>query len=642
MQGYMLRYQLDRTLDANNTSLSRCPSINPSEQSVTFVSTQGSTIKTRPPIKDQEAPRRATPPATISVITPILGNPPSNGPPKVHMPTFKPSSDECPGYGPPAARNTRPMDNPSDIHSIMSRSSASSSHARSRRSQPTTRHPFATNSSVSHHRHLDDYGATDDIRRYIPRNEIDHESFSDRTRILPRQALNVRVTWNGDALKWQQFKFNIEGWLYQSGLSYTLSPRFQRSYAKGGWPTARAYALPNICGKQFAHDQSVFYGALRTACRDCRPGARYFLEFCDPPDGLAVWLKFLGTFDHRDCLDTKIQVYQRQADAMWHTNFPGGLEGFLEHTANAHAQMDRADPTFLLHSKSTDYQLINTVKNRLAGYDSSGMIYSIADAHKDKTFDAFMLAILKWRNFEDAHHLTTAISKAKHTHTDPEVHDPTSAAFAAYGQPRGIYHMDSHSFNALKAVNPILAAQWVTERNNLLGNKPNPDLTQPPDNTPRLPSDNYPGKPKPVINPGLIPSQYNRTQANVAAIIPQAEIAEPSNALNATVDIPPPDTDPATAFIHAVQSSYPEHQWSDTLRQAYNTMLELQLSDEDSDSLTYAHHASSTTTNAHCQSRVFAGHAAVQLRPGWHFSTTDGGGRYHDSRNRLDLPRILP
>ena len=200
--------------------------------------------------------------------------------------------------------------------------------------------------------------------------------------------------------------------------------------------------------------------------------------------------------------------------------------------------------------------------------------------------------------------------------------------------------MDSHSFNALKAVNPVLAAQWVTKRNNLLGNKPT-EFTPAPENTPRLPSDNYPGKPKLTINPGLIPYQYNRTQANVAAVIPHAEIVE-SNALNATVDIPPPDTDPATAFIHAVQSSYPEHQWSDTLRQAYNTMIELQLSDEDSDSLTYAHHASSTTTNVHCQSRVFAGHVAVQLRPGWHFSTTDGGCRYHDSRNRLDFPRVLP
>ncbi len=278
MQGPMLRFQLDRTLDAHSTSLSRCPSTTPSEQSVTFVSTQGSTIKTRPTNTEHAIAPRTTPPTTISVITPILGNPPHSSQPKIHMPTFHTPSDECPGYGPPAQRNTRSTDIHEDGISIASRSSRSSSNARSHSSKPSThRNPFATKSSVSHHRHIDDYGATEDLRRYIPRNEIDHESFSDHTRILPRQALNVRVTWNGDTLKWQQFKFNIEGWLYQSGLSYTLSPRFQRSYAKGGWPTARAYALPNICGKQFAHDQSVFYGALRTACRDCRPGARYFL-----------------------------------------------------------------------------------------------------------------------------------------------------------------------------------------------------------------------------------------------------------------------------------------------------------------------------------------------------------------------------
>ena len=68
-------------------------------------------------------------------------------------------------------------------------------------SPPPPRHPLATNSLVFHQRHLDDYGATNDMRRYIPRNEIDHESFFDRTRIIPRQAFNVRVTWNGDALK---------------------------------------------------------------------------------------------------------------------------------------------------------------------------------------------------------------------------------------------------------------------------------------------------------------------------------------------------------------------------------------------------------------------------------------------------------
>ena len=38
------------------------------------------------------------------------------------------------------------------------------------------------------------------------------------------------------------------------------------------------------------------------------------------------------------------------------------------------ATLDRADILFLLHSKSTDYQLISTVKNHLAGYDSSDMI----------------------------------------------------------------------------------------------------------------------------------------------------------------------------------------------------------------------------------------------------------------------------
>ena len=53
-------------------------------------------------------------------------------------------------------------------------------------------------------------------------------------------------------------------------------------------------------------------------------------------------------------------------------------------------------------------------------------------------------------------------------------------------------------------------------------------------------------------------------------------------------------------------------------------MIDLQLSDEDSDSLTYAHHTTVSVDDVHCNSRIFAGHTAVQLRPGWHFSTTDG------------------
>ena len=333
-----IRYQLDKTLDDQSVSLSHSPSIVHSEESVTFISTKGgttdnSTIHTR-----KQTPHRDNPPTTISVVTPTDRNPRDPIRDHITMPSFQPRSDTCPGYGPPALRNLRSADHPGDTHSRTSDTLSKKSRSR------TPRQPHSTSSSVSHHRDLDDYGTHPDHRRYIPRNEIDHESFSDRTRILPRQAINIRATWNGDPLKWQQFKFHLEGWLYQAGLSYMLSPRFQQSYTKGGWPDARSYALPNICGKQFAHDQSVVYGALRTACRDCRPGARYFLEFCDPPDGLAVWLKFLGTFDHGDCLDTKIQVFQRQADTQWHASFPGGLEGFLEFIANAHAQMDRAEP----------------------------------------------------------------------------------------------------------------------------------------------------------------------------------------------------------------------------------------------------------------------------------------------------------
>jgi hypothetical protein len=87
---------------------------------------------------------------------------------------------------------------------------------------------------VSHHRHLDDFGAARDLRRYVPRNEVDHEYFSDRTRIISRPVLNYKVTWSGDPLKWQSFKNNIDGWLYQSGFSYMISPRFLRYYDYDG------------------------------------------------------------------------------------------------------------------------------------------------------------------------------------------------------------------------------------------------------------------------------------------------------------------------------------------------------------------------------------------------------------------------
>jgi hypothetical protein len=252
------------------------------------------------------------------------------------------------------------------------------------------------------------------------------------------------------------------------------------------------------------------------------------MEHSAQHDGVAVWNKFLGTFDHGDCLGTKIRVYQRQADTQWTAQFPGGIEGFLELIANAHAQMDNADPDFQYHYKTTDYQLINTVRNCLAGADSSGMIYSIASTHKHKSYNDFMLAVLKWRNFENAHHMQQATSKAKHTLTQNpysiagESIDDT-LAFAAHNQsgPRGPYHMVSHSFQALKAVNPELASQWVREHNALMDQQkgsPSPSLP-----LPRPPSDNHSNATltgTPTDNntpPGTLPSQYNRARGQLAS-----------------------------------------------------------------------------------------------------------------------------
>jgi hypothetical protein len=565
-------------------------------------------------------------PSTISVVTPvpITANPTT----PVYFPPITTPSDDCPQYGAPHAR-VRPVrnslisdDDGSELSSHHSKSSRSAS-SRSSRSADPLRHAFATTASVSHHRHLDDFGAARDLSRFVPRNEVDHESFSDLTRIISRPVLNYKVTWSGDPLKWQSFKNNIEGWLYQSGLSYMISPRFLRSYDHGGWSTARSFALPQICGKQFAHDQGVIYGALRAACRDGRAGTRYFLHYLDPPDGVAVWNKLVRTFDHGDCLDTKIQVYQRQADTQWTAQFPGEIEGFLELIANAHAQMDNADPDFQYHSKTTDYQLINTVRNRLAGADSSGMIYSIASTHKHKTYNDFMLAVLKWRNFENAHHMQQATSKAKHIHAQTpysiegdSIED--TLAFAAHNQsgPRGPYHMDSHSFQALKAVNPELASQWVRERNALMDQQkgsPSPMIPHP-----RLPSDNHPPPTTtgtPTANnapPGTLPSQYNRARGQLASadaplLYPHDDLAETDVCGNLATNTPPP--------------------WEDALRHAYNTLIDQQLDDDASSTHAYANTVRVLPPPgvARCHSRAFASHTATGLRPGWFYITTDGG-----------------
>jgi hypothetical protein len=108
-----------------------------------------------------------------------------------------------------------------------------------------------------------------------------------------------------------------------------------------------------------------------------------------------------------------------------------------------------------------------------------------------------MLAFIKWRNFENALHMHQATSKAKHTlaqnpHSIAGESIDDTLAFAAHNQsgPRCPYHMDSHSFQALKAVKPELASQWVRERNALMDRQKG--SLNPSSPHPRQPSDNHP------------------------------------------------------------------------------------------------------------------------------------------------------
>jgi hypothetical protein len=213
-----------------------------------------------------------------------------------------------------------------------------------------------------------------------------------------------------------------------------------------------------------------------------------------------------------------------------------------------------------------------------------------------------------------------ATSKARHIHAqtpysiEGESIDDT-LAFAAHNQfgTRGPYHMDSHSFQALKAVNPELASQWVHDRNALMDQKKgSPSHTIP---QPRLPSDNYPS-PTPTGTPtaknalpGILPSQYNRARgqlasADVPLLYPHDDLAETGNLATHT---PPP--------------------WEDAIRHAYNTLIDQQLDDDASSTHAHANtvHVLPPPSVARCHSRAFVSHIATGLRPGWFYSNTDGG-----------------
>ena len=122
---------------------------------------------------------------------------------------------------------------------------------------------------------------------------------------VKRQALPVRVGWDGQLSTFNRYKNELTGFYRQVGQGYMFDPEFQRIYKVWGDQAIDRYSKANITMTQFIKDKEALYGGVQSSIK-AGHGLKQVLKYEEEQDGLMAWMELMDEYDKEGSKDLRI------------------------------------------------------------------------------------------------------------------------------------------------------------------------------------------------------------------------------------------------------------------------------------------------------------------------------------------------
>ena len=156
----------------------------------------------------------------------------------------------------------------------------------------------------------------------------------------------------------------------QQGMGYMDDKQFQEAYRVGGWSKARDHLPPRfqtLTEKQFNEIDNDYIFAALLASIDYDQAGIIVQQHSKTHDGVMTWIHLHDTYDNAGNLQMKIIQLLKELCVPWSDNYPGGINQYLNQVLAAYSKLEREDPSFEHHPRSTEKQRISDLVIRFHG-----------------------------------------------------------------------------------------------------------------------------------------------------------------------------------------------------------------------------------------------------------------------------------
>ena len=244
-----------------------------------------------------------------------------------------------------------------------------------------------------------------------PSQSYQNNPFPNRP-LRNRAAINHKIKWDGNILKFDEVFQNVHGHLTQVGVNYLLFPDVMNNYIRD--PDLAYRNIPptkGISEAQFEHDREYLFGVLQSVCK-YGVGAKHLYKHRRTQDGLAAYITLMNEYAHGGDVTVRATYYRKMIHARWNPNQP--LLQYLTNLQTAYVHLSELNETFEDHK-----QISNTVQN-FSGTHLHQFVFNTArnpDIHGN--FDQFCRVLQEYAHSENYGALTSSRRQAKRMTVDP-------------------------------------------------------------------------------------------------------------------------------------------------------------------------------------------------------------------------------
>ena len=227
-----------------------------------------------------------------------------------------------------------------------------------------------------------------------------------------RAAINHKIKWDGNILKFDEVFQNVHGHLTQVGVNYLLFPDVMNNYLVDPH-LAYSYipATKGISEAQFEHDREYLFGVLQSVCK-YGVGAKHLHKHRKTQDGLAAYITLMNEYAHGGDVTVRATYYRKMIHARWNPNQP--LLQYLTNLQTAYVHLSELNEIFEDHK-----QISNTVQN-FSGTHLHQFVFNTArNPDVNGNFDQFCRVLQEYAHSENYGALTSSRRHAKRVNLDP-------------------------------------------------------------------------------------------------------------------------------------------------------------------------------------------------------------------------------